>query len=201
VQRSGKARADAVAQGFAVDGFALECGFGSFHYGAHLLNGSGAGFCDGFGDGGVHFGVAGAGGEVGLDDGELFSLFLGKVVAVAFGELIDGFFALLDEGLQELDGFGLVELAKLFCFFVGDGGFDHAEDAKAELVFGAHGVGEIFLDFFGESHGDEYSRGGERVDSRQSIVKEKSKKEERKDNAETQSTLRIRREEEDRKRN
>src|SRR6266851_4788588 len=94
VSRSGEAGADAVAEGFAVDGFAFEGGFGGFYYGAHLL-----------------------------------------------------------------DGFGFVELAELFGFLVGDGGFDHTEDAETELVFGAHGVGEVFLDFFGESHGNEYSRG------------------------------------------
>jgi len=159
VSRSGEAGADAVAEGFAVDGFAFEGGFGGFYYGAHLLDGGGGGFGDGFRDGRIHCGVAGASGEIGLDDGELFGFFCGEVVAVAFGELIDGFFALLDEGLQELDGFGFVELAELFGFLVGDGGFDHTEDAETELVFGAHGVGEVFLDFFGESHGNEYSRG------------------------------------------
>src|SRR6266403_2215330 len=35
----------------------------------------------------------------------------GEGVAIAFGELLDGFLALLAEGLQELDGFGFVELA------------------------------------------------------------------------------------------
>src|SRR5216683_1869201 len=134
VSRSGEAGADAVAEGFAVDGFAFEGGFGGFYYGAHLLDGGGGGFGDGFRDGRIHFGVAGASGEIGLDDGELFGFFCGEVVAVAFGELIDG-------------------------FLVGDGGFDHTEDAETELVFGAHGVGEVFLDFFGESHGNEYSRG------------------------------------------
>src|SRR5216684_4269559 len=141
VSRSGETRADAVAQCFAVDGLAFEGGLGGFYYGTHLLDGGGGGFGDGFGDGGVHFGIAGAGGEVGLDDGELFGFLFGEVVAIAFGELLDGFLALL------------------FGFFIGDGGLDHAEDAEAELVLGAHGVGEVFLDFFGEGHGNEYSRG------------------------------------------
>jgi hypothetical protein len=152
---SGELRADAVAKSFSVDGFAFESGFGGFYYGAHLLDGGGAGFGDGFGDGGVHFGVARSGGEIRLDDSQLFGFLFGEIVAVAFGELVDRFLALLDERLQELDGFGFVELAELFGFFVGDGGLDHAEDAEAELVFGAHGVGEVFLDFFGESHGKE----------------------------------------------
>src|SRR5260370_38550292 len=111
VSRSGETRADAVAQCFAVDGLAFEGGLGGFYYGTHLLDGGGGGFGDGFGDGGVHFGVAGAGGEVGLDDGELFGFLFGEVVAIAFGEVLDGFLALLDEGLQELNGFGFVELA------------------------------------------------------------------------------------------
>jgi len=151
--RSRETGTDAVAQRFAVDGFAFEGGFRGFYHGAHLLDRGGRGFGDGFGDGGVHLGIAGAGGKVGFDDGELFGFFLGEIVAIAFGELLDGFLALLDEGLQQLDGFRLVELAELFGFFVGDGGLDHAEDAEAEFVLGAHGVSEVFLDFFGESHG------------------------------------------------
>jgi len=46
-----------------------------------------------------------------FDDGEFFGFFFDEVVAIAFGELVDGFFALLDQSLQELDGLGLVELA------------------------------------------------------------------------------------------
>jgi hypothetical protein len=146
---SGKTRADAVAQSLAVDGFAFEGGLGGLYYSAHLLDGRGAGFGDGFSDGGVHFRIAGSSGEIGFDDGQLFRFFFGEISAVAFGELVDRFFALLDQRLQELDGFGLVEFAKLFRLFVGDGGLDHAKDAEAELVLGAHGVGEVFLDFFG----------------------------------------------------
>src|SRR5260221_8437241 len=71
---SGQPRADAVAQRFAVDGFAFECGFGGFHHRAHLLDGGGAGFSDGFTDGGVHFGFAGAGWEIRFDDSQLFGL-------------------------------------------------------------------------------------------------------------------------------
>ena len=74
---SGQAGTDAVAEGFAVHGFAFEQGLGCFHDGAHLLDGIGSGIGNGFGDGGVHFGVGGAGGKVGFDDGELFGLFVG----------------------------------------------------------------------------------------------------------------------------
>ena len=123
-----------------------------------MLDGSGAGLGHGFGDGGVHFGIAGTGRKIRFDDGEFFGFFFDEIVAIAFGELVDGFFALLDESLQQLDGLGLVELAEFFVFFVGDGGLDAANDAEAEFVLGAHCVGEIFLDFFGESHAHEYSR-------------------------------------------
>ena len=127
-------------------------GFGGFDYGAHLFDGFGAGFGDSFGDGGVHFGVAGAGGEIGLEDGEFLGFFIDEILAVALSKLVDGFFALLDERLQDLDGFGLVESPDFFGFLILDGGFEAAEDAEAEFVFGAHGVGQVFLDFFGESH-------------------------------------------------
>jgi len=66
--------------------------------------------------------------------------------------LVDGFFALLDQRLQDLDGFGFVERVDFLGFFVLDGGLDAAEDAEAEFVFGAHRVGQVFLNFFGESH-------------------------------------------------
>jgi hypothetical protein len=149
MQPLGEAHADAVAKGFTVDGLAFEGGFGGFDNGAHLLDGGGGGLGDGLGDGRVHFGIARGRGEVGFYDAEFFSLLFDEVVTVAFAELLDGILALLDEGLQELNGFGLVERAQLLGLLVGDGGLDAAEDAEAELVFGAHGVGEIFLDFLG----------------------------------------------------
>src|SRR5260370_29378791 len=95
VSRSGEAGADAVAEGFAVDGFAFEGGFGGFYYGAHLLDGGGGGFGDGFRDGRIHFGVAGAGREIGLDDGELFGFFCGVGGVGAFVEFVDSFFSLV----------------------------------------------------------------------------------------------------------
>jgi hypothetical protein len=60
--------------------------------------------------------------------------------------------------LQDLDGFGFVERADFFRFFVLDGGLDAAKDAEAKLVLGAHGVRQVFLDFFGETHAVQYSR-------------------------------------------
>ena len=144
--------ANAIAKGFAVNDLAFEVGFRGFDYGTHLFDGVGAGFGHGFGDGGVHFGVAGAGGEIGFEDGEFLGFFVDEVLAVSFSELVDGFFALLDERLQDLDGFGFVERVNFFGFFVLDGGLDAAQDAEAELVLGAHGVDQVFLDFFGDSH-------------------------------------------------
>jgi hypothetical protein len=138
---SGEAGADAVAEGFAVDDLAFEGGFGGFDDGSHLFHGVGAGFGEGFGDGGVHFGFAGAGGQIGLEDGEFFGFFVDEVLSVAFAELVDGLLALFDERLQDLDGFGFVESVDFLGFFVLDGGFYAAEDAQAEFVFGAHGVG------------------------------------------------------------
>lgn len=131
--------------------------FGGFHYGAHLLDGVGAGFGDGLGDGSVHIGFAGPGGEIRFQNGELFGFLVHEILAAAFAELFDGFLALLDERLEELDGFGFVERADFFRLFVLDGGLDAAQDAEAQLVPGAHGVDEVFLDFFSESHGEEYS--------------------------------------------
>jgi hypothetical protein len=60
--------------------------------------------------------------------------------------------------LQDLDGFGFVKRADFIGFFVLDGGLDASEDAEPELVLRAHGVGQVFLDFFGESHTIQYSR-------------------------------------------
>jgi len=121
--------ANAVAKGFAVNDLAFEVSFRSFDYRAHLFDGVGARFGHGFGDGGVHFGVAGAGREIGLEDGELLGFFVDEVLTIAFSKLVDGLFALLDERLQDLDGFGLVERVNFFGFFVLDGGLDAAQDA------------------------------------------------------------------------
>jgi len=149
----GEAVADAVAESFTIDVFAFEDGFGGFDDSAHLFDGGGGGISDGFGDGGVHFCGSGAGWEIGFEDGELFGFFFGEFGAVAFGELVDGFLALLDKRLEDLDGFVFIEGADFFDFLVLDGGFDAADDAEAQLVFGAHGVDQVFLDFFGKCHG------------------------------------------------
>jgi hypothetical protein len=148
-----QAGAHAVAQGFAVDHFAFQCGFRGFDDCAHLFHGVGAGFGEGFGDSGIHFGVAGAGGEIEFKDGEFFGFLVDEILTVAFSELVDGFFALLNEGLQDLDGFRFIERVDFLGFFVLDGGFYSAKDTQAELVFGAHSVDEVFLDFFGDGHG------------------------------------------------
>ncbi len=126
---SGEAGADAVTESFAVDNFTFQVGSGGFYHGTHLFYGVGRGFRHSFGDGGIHFGVAGAGGEIGLEDGEFLGFFVDEILAIAFAELVDGFFALLDEGLQDLDGFGFVERVDFLGFFVLDGGLDAAEDA------------------------------------------------------------------------
>jgi hypothetical protein len=159
---SGEAGADAVAQCFAVNDLAFEVGFGGFDDGSHLLHGVGAGFGEGFGDSGVHFGVAGTGWEIRLENGEFLGLFVDEVLAIAFSKLVDGFFALLDERLQDLDGFGFVERVDFFGFLILDGGLDAAQDAEAEFIFGAHGVNQVFLDFFGDGHAFQYSRRKER---------------------------------------
>jgi len=153
----GEAGTDPVAQRFAVDRLAFERGLGGFDYRAHLLDGACAGFRHSFSDGRVHFSLARTGGQIRFDDGQLFGFLCREVVAVAFCELINRFFALLHERLQDLDGFGFIELAELLGFLVGDRGLDHAEDAEAQFVFRAHGVGEIFLNCFGESHGKEFN--------------------------------------------
>ena len=106
-------------------------GFRGFDYRAHLFDGVGTRFGHGLGDGDVHFGVTGAGGQIGLENGEFLGFFVDEVLAVSFSELVDGLFALLYKGLQDLDGFGFVERVNFFGFFVLDGGLDAAQDAEA----------------------------------------------------------------------
>src|SRR5260370_13851025 len=144
--------AHAIAEHFAVNGFACQSRLSCRHDGAHLLDRSRGGFGDCFGDGRVHFGFAGAGGQIRFDDGELFRFLGDEFRAVAFGELVDGFLALFYEGLQNLDGFGFVEWANLFHFFVLDGRLDSPQDAEAQFLFGAHGVDQILLNFFRKTH-------------------------------------------------
>jgi hypothetical protein len=147
-----EAVADFVAEGFAVDGFAFEAGAGGFDYGAHLFQGVGTGFGDGFIDGAVEFLVGGSGGKIFFDEDDFLFFFFGEVEAAAFGELFGGFVALFDERLQDLKGFEIVERTHLFDFFVLERGFDHAEDAEAELVLFLHGGGEIGLDAVDVAH-------------------------------------------------
>src|SRR5258708_12591793 len=66
--------------------------------------------------------------------------------------MVDRLFALFYEHLQNLNGFGFVEWANLFDFFVLDGRLDSPEDAEAQLLFGAHGVDQILLNFFRKTH-------------------------------------------------
>src|SRR5258707_14868313 len=104
VSRSGETRADADAQCFAVDGLAFEGGLGGFYYGTHLLDGGGGGFRDGFGDGGVHFGIAGAGGGGGVEDGEVFGFLFWKGGGVGFWVFGDWVLALGGRGFGGLGG-------------------------------------------------------------------------------------------------
>jgi hypothetical protein len=62
-----------------------------------------------------------------------------------------------------LDGFRFVERFDFFGFLVLDGGLDAAQDAQEEFVFGAHGVDEVFLDFFGDCHGFNIAEEIERI--------------------------------------
>ena len=55
----------------------------------------------------------GAGGEISFENEEFLVFLVDEILAAAFGELLDGFFALLDERLQQLNGFRVVERAHL----------------------------------------------------------------------------------------
>jgi hypothetical protein len=148
----GEAFADFVAEHFAVNRFAFELGAGGFYYCAHLFQRIGAGFSDGGLDGAMHFVVAGSGGQIFFDDGNFLGFLVREILAAALGELFDGFFALLDEGLQNLQRFEIVKRAHFVDFFEFQGAFDHAQDAEAQLVFFLHGRGEVALNFFDVSH-------------------------------------------------
>src|SRR5208337_1848343 len=91
----GKTFADVIAQRFAVNRLPGQDFFCGFDHGAHLLDGSRFRIGNGFADGGIHFGLGSAGGEIAFDDGKLPGLLVDKVLAAAFGELLDGLFALL----------------------------------------------------------------------------------------------------------
>ena len=95
-----------------------------------MLDGCGVGFGDGFIDRGIHFRDAGARGEIGLENREFFRLFFGQFRSIAFRELLDGFFALFHEHLQNLDGFAFVQGANFFNFAMLDGGFHTAQHAE-----------------------------------------------------------------------
>jgi len=83
---------------------------------------------------------------------KLLGFFADEFRAVALGELFNRFLALLYEGLQNLDGLGVVEGAYFFDFLVLDGGLDSAQDAEPQFILGAHSVDQVFLDFFGKTH-------------------------------------------------
>ena len=100
----------------------------------------------------MNFVVAGSGRQIFLDDGDFFGFFVREILAAALGELIDGFAALLDQGLQNLQGFQIVERTHFFDFLVLQGAFDHAQDAEAQLVFFLHGGGQVALNAFDVAH-------------------------------------------------
>src|SRR6266513_6446939 len=147
-----EALAHAIAERLAVNGLAFQGRLGSLHDRAHLLDGARTGFGDRLGNRRVHFGLAGAGREIRFDDGELFGFFFSEFRPVALGELFDRLLALFYERLQDLHGLRLVEYANLFDFLVLDGRLDSPQDAEAQFVFGAHGVDQVLLNFFGKTH-------------------------------------------------
>ena len=152
-----EALADFVAQEFSVDGFAFELGARGLDHRAHLLRRVRAGLGDGVFDGAQNFRVVGSGRKIVFDDFDFARFFFREIVAAAFCELLDGFVALFDERLQDLQRFQIFERAHLFDFFVFQRGLDHAQDAQAQFVFFLHGRGQIFLDMFHQAHVFEFS--------------------------------------------
>src|SRR6266852_1720987 len=124
-----------------------EAGHGVLHYGAHFFHGGGGGH---LGDGGLHSGLdfffSGGFGKIGFDQFDFGGFFVGHLLASAFGELLDGVFALLDEGGEDLVGFFVVEGGHLVDFFVLEGGLDHAQGRETVLFAGLHGRDDVFLD-------------------------------------------------------
>src|SRR5580692_5419166 len=147
-----EALADFVTEQFAVNGFAFEFGARGFYHPAHLFQGIGAGFGNGFFDGAMHFVVAGSGGQIFFDDGDFFGFLVRQIFAAALAELFDGFLALFDERLQDLQRLEIVERAHFVDFFELQSAFDHAQDTEAQLVLLFHGRGEVALNFFDVSH-------------------------------------------------
>src|SRR5260370_25406303 len=79
--------AHAIAEHFAVNGLAFQSRLSCLHDGAHLLDRSRGGFGDCFGDGRVHFGFAGAGGQIRFDDGDLFRFLFDAFPALALCQM------------------------------------------------------------------------------------------------------------------
>ena len=148
----GEALADFIAESFAVHGFAFELRAGGLYHRAHLFQRVGPGFGDGFFDGAAHFVIAGSGGQILFDNFYFLGFFIGEILTSALCELLDGFLALLDERLQDLQGLHIVEWAHFVNFFELERAFDHAQDAEAQLVLFFHGSGQVALDAVNVSH-------------------------------------------------
>ena len=92
-------------------------------------------------------------GHVGFDQDDFGGFFVGHFLASAFGELVDGFFALLDQRGQDGLGFFVVERGHFFDLAEVEGALDHAESGEAGFVFRFHGGDDVFLDLVGQAHG------------------------------------------------
>ncbi len=81
------------------------------------------------------------------------AFFRGQLRAVAFLELLDRVFALLDHGAEHLQLFFFVEVGALVDALVLQRGFHHAQGREPQLFPLAHGIHHIFLHTFGQAHG------------------------------------------------
>jgi hypothetical protein len=147
-----QAFAHAVGKRFAVHGFFSEVSASCLDNRPHLLGRVCRGFRDCRFDGLIHFGGAGCGWQVGLDHGDFAGFFFSQLGSATLGKHLSRFFTLLDQSLQNLERFGIVEGANFLDFLVFQRRFHHAEDAQAQLVLGFHGFGKVFLNFIYEWH-------------------------------------------------
>ena len=93
-------------------------------------------------------------GHVGFDQRDLGGFLVGHLLAPAFGELLDGILALLDQSGQNLLRFLVVERSHLFDLAILERGLDHAESGQAVFVARLHGGDDVFLNLFAEAHGE-----------------------------------------------
>src|SRR5439155_10166640 len=149
---SAKLQPHQLVHGLAFDVLSRELRHRGFHHTAEVFGGRRPGFGNRFGDRPLDRGGIGRWRQIRLEDRDLGGCFFGEILPSTFGELLDGVFALLDEGGDDLSGLGVVERSAFLDVAVHERGFEHPQRAQPSGVVFAHRVGDGRIHVVDDGH-------------------------------------------------